>query len=142
MRLWSIHPKYLDSKGLVAVWREGLLAQKVLKGETKGYVSHPQLIRFRESGNPLGAIATYLRHVVVEAEARDFTFDKSKIVNKRLLNAILVTDKQIAYEHKHLLTKLRTRDPTSCRRLRQTRRIDLHPLFVEVPGEIAPWERL
>jgi len=30
MRLWSLHPRYLDAKGLVALWREGLLAQKVL----------------------------------------------------------------------------------------------------------------
>jgi len=34
MRLWSIHPKYLDRQGLLAVWRESLLAQSVLiKGE-------------------------------------------------------------------------------------------------------------
>ncbi|WP_368086417.1 pyrimidine dimer DNA glycosylase/endonuclease V [Nitrosomonas sp. Nm34] len=26
MRLWSIHPKYLDAKGLLALWREGLQA--------------------------------------------------------------------------------------------------------------------
>ena len=36
MRLWSLHPRYLDAKGLVALWREGLLAQAVLKGQTKG----------------------------------------------------------------------------------------------------------
>lgn len=34
MRLWSIHQSYLDRQGLLAVWREGLLAQGVLlKGE-------------------------------------------------------------------------------------------------------------
>ena len=43
MRLWSIHPRYLDSMGLVALWREALLAQAVLRGETKGYKFHPQL---------------------------------------------------------------------------------------------------
>ena len=53
MRLWSLHPKYLDSKGLVAVWREGLLALEVLKGNTKGYRSHPQLTRFLQEGNPV-----------------------------------------------------------------------------------------
>nr|WP_243687290.1 pyrimidine dimer DNA glycosylase/endonuclease V [Methanobacterium formicicum] len=47
MRLWSLHPKYLDVKGLVALWREGLLARAVLKGKTKGYTNHPQLIRFK-----------------------------------------------------------------------------------------------
>jgi hypothetical protein len=34
MRLWSLHPKHLDRQGLLAVWREGLLAQEVLRGET------------------------------------------------------------------------------------------------------------
>jgi hypothetical protein len=60
MRLWSVHPSLLDPKGLVALWREGLLAQKVLQGRTTGYRSHPQLHRFRQSGEPLAAIATYL----------------------------------------------------------------------------------
>ena len=41
MKLWSIHPKYLDAKGLVALWREALLAQKVLDGKTEGYKNHP-----------------------------------------------------------------------------------------------------
>ncbi|MDI3502728.1 MAG: hypothetical protein PWR13_285 [Archaeoglobi archaeon] len=35
MRLWSIHSKYLDAKGLVAVWREGLLAKKYWKEKLK-----------------------------------------------------------------------------------------------------------
>lgn len=35
MRLWTLHPKYLDTKGLVALWREALLAQKVLQGKQK-----------------------------------------------------------------------------------------------------------
>ena len=39
MRLWSIHPKYLDCKGLVALWREALLAKKVLRGKTRKYAN-------------------------------------------------------------------------------------------------------
>jgi hypothetical protein len=27
MRIWTVHPRYLDPKGLVAAWREALLAQ-------------------------------------------------------------------------------------------------------------------
>lgn len=46
MRIWSVHPSLLDAKGLVACWRETLLAQKVLQGLTKGYKNHPQLDRF------------------------------------------------------------------------------------------------
>ena len=51
MRIWSLHPRYLDAKGLVAVWRETLLAKHVLEGKTKGYKNHPQLNRFREVKN-------------------------------------------------------------------------------------------
>lgn len=47
MRLWSLHPSLLDRAALVAGWREALLAQKVLRGETTGYRHHPQLERFR-----------------------------------------------------------------------------------------------
>jgi hypothetical protein len=37
MRLWTLHPRYLDSQGLVALWREGLLAQAVLRNRTRGF---------------------------------------------------------------------------------------------------------
>ncbi|MGP9584395.1 pyrimidine dimer DNA glycosylase/endonuclease V, partial [Micrococcaceae sp. AOP34-BR2-30] len=30
MRLWSLHPEVLDRQGLIAGWREALLAQAVL----------------------------------------------------------------------------------------------------------------
>ncbi|MFN3505685.1 MAG: pyrimidine dimer DNA glycosylase/endonuclease V, partial [Caldimicrobium sp.] len=60
MRLWSIHPMYLDARGLVALWREALLARKVLIGETSGYRNHPQLVRFKRSASPLDAINRYL----------------------------------------------------------------------------------
>lgn len=54
MRIWSLHPQYLDRQGLTAGWREGLLAQKVLTGTTKGYRNHPQLRRFRAAGDGVG----------------------------------------------------------------------------------------
>ena len=63
MRLWSLHPSYLDSSGLVALWREGLLARKVLSGQTKGYIHHPQLQRFRETPHPLQTLDAYLKAV-------------------------------------------------------------------------------
>ena len=80
MRLWSIHPRYLDRQGLVALWREGLLAQKVLAGKTNGYRFHPQLLRFRQSRDPLQSIGTYLHHVAEEASKRKYRFDRSKIL--------------------------------------------------------------
>ena len=39
MRLWTIHPRYLDSRGLVALWRESLLARAVLRSQTRGYAT-------------------------------------------------------------------------------------------------------
>lgn len=140
MRLWSIHPEYLDSKGLVALWREALLAQKVLRGETKGYKNHPQLIRFKRTGNPLGAIAIYLKYVAVEADKRGYKFDKSKILNKSIKSQLLVTEGQARYEFKHLLTKLKTRDFATYQKLKLTEEIKLHPIFKLQDGEVEEWE--
>lgn len=140
MRLWSIHPSYLDSKGLVALWREGLLAQNVLLGNTKGYKNHPQLQRFKNCPNPLGAIATYLRIVVNEADNRKYNFDKSKIINKRLQSRLKVSKGQIEYEFSHLLRKLKTRDPALHTKLRTVKNIKTHPLFTKIAGDIESWE--
>jgi len=59
MRLWSLHPKYLDAQGLVALWHEALLAKAVLRNETKGYRNHLQLERFRASSMPLLTINSF-----------------------------------------------------------------------------------
>lgn len=140
MRLWSINPSYLDSKGLVALWREALLAQKVLMGNTTGYKSHPQLFRFKNASNPVGAIASYLRAVEVEARNRGYKFDKGKIENRRINSSILVTRGQVKYEFQHLLNKLKSRDPILYLSLRNSKRIKLHPLFSIVHGDIESWE--
>ncbi len=140
MRLWSIHPEYLDAKGLVALWREGLLAQQVLQGKTTGYSNHPQLIRFRRCNNPLGAIATYLRHVAIEADNRGYNFDRGKILDRRRQKQLLVSDGQIRYEFQHLLTKLKARDPNKYQYAKATTAIILHPLFKQYDGDIEEWE--
>lgn len=140
MRLWSIHPKYLDRKGLVSLWREGLLAQSVLLGNTEGYKRHPQLIRFKNTSDPSGAIATYLRHVREEADARGFRFDGSRIVNKGYNGKLSVTDGQLEYEFTHLLAKLQQRAPALYTRLRGTAQIEAHPMFRRVSGGVANWE--
>ena len=140
MRLWSIHPSYLDSRGLVALWREGLLAQNVLLGLTKGYTNHPQLARFNNAADPVGAIATYLEHVANEADRRGYLFDRSKIVSKQAKNKIPVTSGQVEYEFQHLLTKLKNRDPSLYKRLKTTHDIKVHPLFRKILGDIEEWE--
>jgi hypothetical protein len=141
MRLWSLHPSLLDPKGLVALWKEGLLAQKVLQGKTKGYRHHPQLHRFRESGEPPAAISAYLWAIHDEAIHRGYTFDASKIALERPSVSLTVTQGQLAFEHQHLKRKLRQRDPKRFHALCRTRSITAHPLFLVVTGEIESWER-
>lgn len=143
MRLWSIHPKYLDTKGLLAVWREGLLARKVLAGSTRGYRNHPQLRRFREYGLPLCGIRRYLEGIYLQAKARGYSFDKSKIargggVCRRKMR---VTSGQLAFEFRHLMVKLKKRDPRKYRELSAVKRISAHPFFRIVPGGSEDWER-
>ena len=141
MRLWSLHPKYLDRQGLLACWRETLLAQKVLKGETKGYLHHPQLARFRSCPDPLGAIAAYLDSLADEAERRGYVFDRSKIVATRMAGKIPVTHGQILYEWEHLKIKLARRDPLRLAQFSAIELPDTHPLFEIVNGTVEPWER-
>ena len=142
MRLWSIHPGYLDTKGLVALWREGLLAQNVLLGNTKGYKNHPQLIRFKKTNNPVGAIASYLRCVIDEADKRGYNFDKSKIMNNKIESKLRVTGGQVEYEFKHLLGKLKERDLDLYKQLKMIKRIKVHPTFKKVSGNVEYWEIL
>jgi hypothetical protein len=142
MRLWSIHPCYLDARGLVALWREGLLAQKALMGDTRGYKNHPQLARFRNAQNAIGAIATYLRRVADVADGRGYRFNRSKIANKNMKGKMVVTNGQVEYEFRHLLKKLRGRDPGSYKKLKMLKKIKVHPLFRKRHGNVEDWERI
>ena len=142
VRLWSLHPKYLDGKGLVALWREALLAQKVLSGETLGYRNHPQLERFLGHPAPVEAIGGYLSAVCDEAVGRNYRFDRGKIlISSHGPAAIPVTDGQLRHEWKHLSAKLRVRDPEALKLLEEVDLPDPHPCFVVVPGTLEGWER-
>jgi hypothetical protein len=140
MRIWSLHPKYLDAKGLVALWRESLLAKHVLEGNTKGYKNHPQLSRFKNSGNAVGCINQYLDAVYKNSVERGFNFNKNKINPDFIPTRLTVTNKQIKFEMKHLLRKLETRDPGQFQKLSRERKINAHPLFRIIAGEIEEWE--
>jgi Pyrimidine dimer DNA glycosylase len=140
MRLWSIHPKYLDSKGLVALWREGLLAQAVLRGLTRGYRHHPQLSRFRQHRQTLTAISSYLYVIYQEARARGYAFDRSKIRPIRRQRLLSVSRGQVHYEWRHLMKKLRHRSPQAWRAWSGLRNPEVHPLFKLRPGPVEPWE--
>ena len=140
MRIWSLHPKYLDSKGLVALWRETLLAKNVLAGKTKGYKNHPQLNRFKSCPNPLVAINQYLMEIFNEANKRGYNFNRDKIDWDSSGVIIDVTEGQMEYEQQHLLNKLKERDVIRYRQLVNLKNWLAHPLFTKVPGEIEEWE--
>lgn len=142
MRLWSLHPSYLDRQGLVALWREALLAQAVLRGRTKGYTRHPQLERFRNSDVPVASIAAYLRAIHTEAVSRGYRFDASKIARSRSVSGkITVTRGQMLYEWKHLRAKLRSRSPKWFAQIKRFARLKQHPLFRIIAGNVEGWER-
>jgi hypothetical protein len=142
MRLWTIHPQYLDAKGLVALWRESLLAQKVLQGKTKGYRNHPQLNRFRMHPKPEAAIAAYLCVVLVEAQKRNYHFDKNKIMRKRTRYKIKETQRQVLFEWDHLKRKLKKRSYQNYLQIRSIKIPEVHSLFHVVRGKVQDRELL
>lgn len=144
VRLWSLHPEYLDTKGLLAVWREGLLARKVLCGATRGYRNHPQLIRFRGYEYPLVAIDSFLYFVWEEAKRRGYSFDLSRIESSDVREGILpVTNGQVNYEFIHLCAKLQVRERERYEMLcSQEREVRVNPVFYVVEGDVEPWERV
>ena len=141
MRLWTLHPKYLDARGLVALWREALLAKAVLRGRTRGYRRHPQLQRFRDMSRPVAAINQYLVHIHAEAVSRGYAFDGSKVGASGRRLSISVTCGQIDFEWIHLLKKLKRRSPDIYRLRHKIEAPVCNPLFRRKAGPIATWEK-
>lgn len=151
MRLWSIHPRFLDHKGLGGVWREGLLAKAVIEGKTKGYKKHPQLDRFRSHPDPSLAIQMYLWNVIVESRRRGYSYNASKLplVAEREgggFEVVAVTEGQVNYEVCHLAAKLLQRSPKMLGPLKDAMLLGLptivSPFFRVVSGDVEPWERI
>ena len=142
MRIWTLHPRYLDRQGLLAVWREGLLAQAVLLGRTKGYTRHPQLERFRNQPEPVAAIGAYLAEVCCEAGRRGYAFDATRIVSGRSPICIPETRGQLLYEWRHFKAKLRVRAPSLLTALERVTEPCPHPIFRIVAGDVRNWERI
>jgi hypothetical protein len=140
MRIWSLHPKYLDAKGLVALWRETLLAKNVLEGKTAGYRNHPQLNRFKQAERPVDAINQYLYEIYLESLNRNYSFNKQKINMSFKKSELTVTSGQLNYEVTHLLNKLKTRDINKYEELKTRSTFDIHPIFRLVSGDIEKWE--
>lgn len=141
MRLWTLHPRYLDTKGLLALWREALLAQAVLAGKTRGYTQHPQLDRFRKAKDPLAAIGAYLSEIHTEGCRRGYCFDASKILTHADTIKIDANRGQLDFEWEHLLNKLVFRDPVRFGMFKKMSRPDAHPIFELTEGDIETWER-
>jgi Pyrimidine dimer DNA glycosylase len=141
MRIWTIHPKYLDARGLVALWREALLARSVLRGYTTGYRRHPQLIRFRSEPQPVACLNAYLGAIYQEAARRGYHFDRRKLGRATGQHRMMATSGQVAFEWRHLKRKLRARSPAAYRAVRSESEPDPHPLFVITPGPVSTWER-
>lgn len=140
MRLWSISPEYMDSKGLVALWREALLAKSVLSGKTEGYKNHPQLYRFKEVKNPLNALDYYLSTIFNESVERGFHFNR-KLINWSFNEIkIDVTRGQLKYEFNHYLKKIESRDNSKFIQLSEETFITPNPLFNVISGDIESWE--
>lgn len=124
MRVWSLHPRYLDRQGLTAGWREALLAQAVLAGRTKGYTKHPQLRRFQETPDPLATIGAYLELLADEADGRGYRYDRSRIISRPAdptawLGRLEVSDGQLEHEWGHLVAKLALRSKGWLAKLRK-----------------------
>lgn len=140
MRLWSIHPKYLDRKGLIALWREALLAQAVLSGKTNGYTNHPQLLRFRNCDNPVTAISVYLNSIYQESIVRDYHFNSGKILSRDWNSKIYCTTGQVGYEFIHLKKKLLNRDLKQYQSIQYIETPDCNPFFTIIDGDVENWE--
>ena len=142
MRLWSFRPKYLDPKGLVAVWREGLLALSVLQEKTRGYRNHPQLMRFKSTGHPVCAINIYLRAIFDDSQRRGYHFDREKLLENRIDLEIPVTEGQMSYEWRLFKQKIKFRNQKHYSIIESIGFPEAHPLFKIISGRIEPWEKI
>ncbi|MEE6281339.1 pyrimidine dimer DNA glycosylase/endonuclease V [Georgenia sunbinii] len=162
MRIWSLRPDYLDRQGLIACWRETLLAQAVLAGRTRGYRGHSQLQRLRDCPDPVATVGAYLVGLREEATARGYRFDATRIDQPAVIEPagvvlpaavplddapaavprLTVTSGQVDHEWGHLLAKLAVRSPDRHAELLGVTSVAVHPLFEVVPGPVASWERV
>ena len=128
--------------GLGALWRESLLAQTVLAGETRGWRNHPQLDRFKDHAETMDAIGFYLLKIREEASLRGYSYDGSKIrrpINRVALTSI--TTGQLRYEFSLLLERTRLRTPAWHEKLREVHALPkAHPLFEVDEGDVGRWE--
>ena len=141
MRLWTLHPKYLDAKGLVAAWREALLAQAVLR-DRNDWLPKPSST---DPVPPLTLTGSKYRVLSSRAACRGKPAWVSVRPRKDRLprggrSRLKATLGQLGYEWKHLRAKLAIRDKAWLASLGRVARPDAHPTFRVVPGDVEDWE--
>lgn len=149
MRLWSIHPKYLDSKRLVTQWREALLCRAILDGKTKGYKEHPHFLRVKSHSQPYYFINSFLYVIWEEGKQRKFQFDKSKLMENLVqkyeepLQLMEVTEGQVQYEFDFLQKKFGEFHIQYIKNLQNFNDfgIEVNPCFIKIFGDIMNFEK-
>ena len=140
MRLWSLHPRYLDPQG----WSrcgETLLARKVLRGETRGYRHHPQLQRFREARDPQSAIDAYLPRSTPRRRRAATRSTRTSSMPTRARKDPGRARATRRARMGHLIAQARVAQPGAHVRWRELQRPRTHPSFRVVAGGVADWER-
>lgn len=130
MRLWSIHPKYLDKHALIALWREGLLAQKALSGKGLVDEANVQLVRFKKSANPVRAIGSYLSFVASEGAKQGCKLNHERILQPNFEAKFMTTDvAQMELEVEQLKARMKTRNKDKFKLLTDVHKFEANPVF-------------
>jgi hypothetical protein len=144
MRLWSIHPKYLDASRLNAQWREALLCKACLEDKTVGYLNHPQYLRVKNHPHPHDFINKFLYSIWEEGFNRGYKYDDTKFAICLDFEPMEVTEDQIEYEFEHLQKKLGEFDEqyVSNEQDFNEEGILLNDCFLLIPGPIMNFEKV
>lgn len=142
MRIWSIHPSYLDSAGINGCWRESLLAQKILNGHNFSYKNHSQMKRFYSDRESLLAIGTYLYYIYLESVKRNYNYDFNKILYFNNNYKMQVTENQLLYEFNLLQWKLKKRNYKKYLENKNIKEIFPNNIFDVKEGQIESWEKI
>ena len=139
MKLWTFHPRYLDTCGLTGLWREAIMAQniliKLMQGKLVGYTNHPELNKIRNIGESIfweGAIRVYLDEIYKESVLRKHSFNQYKIRASRgfLLNVeIWLSEEQLRQEEETIKERMAVRSPGRYQEVKDLQ-FEPHPLFI------------
>ena len=139
-RIWSLHPKYLDGIEIFFLWRNCIMAKKILDGTEKVNRKFPHLARFESSSNPIGAINIYLSEVykIASTHGKNFKLDKFDDSFKDI--SLNVTKGQMEYEVELFKKKLRNRSSDTNALIFKIKIIEPNPLFKVVEGNKEAWD--